>query len=311
MRSIFNAIRTFVVLATMTQASAALADTPADALNAARERGFGNAKFAFGIDVASVRGMLTFKRLAAEWFRRDGTSHTLFERAKSACGIDLFQSVESVVLIGGDASPAPKAMFYVSIKGLSPDNVTDCLRRVSAPGGIATSRPDADGIIELRTKEGSQFVALLPRGVIAFAGNGSDKAMLKRALARRAFAPTDLSNSIAKIDTRASLWGARAEPDRLDEGVTMKVGYGSAHCSLRNCETTLTIEADSEKGVAALTSQLTKNVAELLKGANIPPALVRVARAASFASKGAEFQFKATTTDAELLLLMEFVFGVK
>jgi hypothetical protein len=289
--------------------SAAFADAPGDAWDAAKKMLPGNAVWVGGMNVATIRGSTIFQQLYPKLLANAGEGKEGLEMVKTECKIDVMDAIQGLVVAADDAN---QVVLVISTKGLDKSKINDCAQKVAKKEkkDLTVGAADGQGIVEYSVKGENDhaFIAYLPKGVMVIAPEGKDKAGLQKWLAGKG-AAGQLASGIGKVNTGAALWGVFGKAQELEPGMNMKVGYGQADLAAGNISCEIHLALGSAKEATDAVAKANKQLEDAKKGGNIPPALAGVVKSVKIQAVGDEFQVKAQMAEKEALSIIGMAMG--
>jgi hypothetical protein len=298
------------------------ADAPGDAWAAAKGVLPATPAVVMGLNVSTIKSSAIFQKLYPTLLEQAGEARAGLDEVKTTCGIDLKDAVQGVVVWVDDAN---KGAIFLSLKGVDKNRVGDCLTKMAAKSkkSFRATDPDAQGIVEYSgtdTGDKKLYVAYLPHGVVVIATDPNEKGLLSQALSGHGVdAASDTGKALSGTNTGAAVWAVIHKPQPLDDGVTMKVGYGMADLTggMINGEMRLILGSAKEAGAAV--AKATTEFENAKKNNQVPPQLANMAKTLKIgctvgpAKQGAcgtpEMQVKASLAEKEALALLEHLMG--
>ena len=308
-RRVSVALSAFVISAIT--ATAARADAPGDAWAAARGMLPANPYVVMGVNVATIKSSTIFQQLYPKMIEQSGEAKQGLEMVKTDCGINVTEAIQGLVVAIDESQ---KGIILISTKGVDQAKINDCLTKVAAKEKktITAGKPDGQGIVEYTSSGETDklYIAYLPKGVLAMSTEPKDKALLVKWLGGKGVdTKSPAGGALGKVNTGAALWGVVAKEQKLEDGMNMKAGYGSADVTGGNINADVRLVLGSAKEATDAVVKANTQLEEAKKGGGIPPALQNVIKTLKITSAGEELQIKASMAEKEALGLIGMAMG--
>jgi len=272
-----------------------------------------DANFVVGADFDALRKSNAFNELYPTFLARSGAKPYL-EEVKTACGLDLKDEIQGVVIAWSDK--LEDGAVFLAGPRLESKQVIECREKLSALRAadkkkkkVTASAPGAQGVIEV-TVEGEKdklFFAFPKKGVMVIGFNPTQKATLARWLGGKGLKPDgELGRALAKVSTAAPLWGAMGGFDKPlgDPDSRVKSGAGQAVREANGVKIEVKITMGSPKEAQTALAKAQRELADAKKQ-GAPPELVRVMEGAKLSVAGSDLQATVSISDADLVSLVK------
>lgn len=289
-------------------ATNAHADVPGDAWAAAKGVLPASPLAVIGGNVGTIKSSTIFQQLTSAALAQSSDAKQKLDQLKADCNIDVKDAVQGFVVAFDEAQ---KGVVFVSLKGVDPIKINECITKVSIKEKkpVTIGKPDAQGIVEY-SGAGKLYVAFLPKSVIAIATEPKDKAQLQKWISDKGIdSKTELGRALANVNTNAALWGAAAKSQKLEEGMNMKAVYGSADLASGTLSADVRVVLANAKEATDATAKAIQGLEDAKKGNQIPPHLAGLAKSIKISAQGPELQVKGSMPEAEVLGLIGMMTG--
>jgi len=256
-----------------------------------------------GVDVGTITQSSLFTSLFPLLMSQQRELKKGLDLIKSSCKLDPLTAINGIV-IGSDAAQERGAMF-LSVSGLDEAKLGACLEAVARAEGAmdAALKGTKDGpITELAIGGERLYLAWFGKDVVAIGLDFDNKARLAEWIGGKgALARSPVGKAVAKVNTRAAMWGASAVPKQLDD-VAMKAGYGALTLTKGTLGLDLHVVVESAKTAAGIAA---KAKAELQRvGAAADTELATVVKQIAVTSSGAEVVVRGKLAEQDVMTLL-------
>jgi hypothetical protein len=285
----------------------ARADAPGDAWGAAQKLLPSAPTIVLGMNVATIKGSDLFKELYPMLMAQAGEVKDGLEEVRQTCAIDVKEAVQGAVVSVDDSS---KGVVFLSLKGITSARVNECIQKVGAKQkkNIVVGKPDAKGIVEYSAAGDARklYLAFLANNVIAMATEPFDKELLTRWIGGTGVdAKSRAGKAVASVNTNAAVWAVVVKPQKLDEGMNMKLVYGNADVSGGTISGDVRLVLASAKEATAALAKSNSELEKAKKEGQIPPQLASLMKTLKMTAKDDELQLKASMPESEALAVIK------
>ena len=303
--------RAYLVLSLLVSAAAHAA--AGDAWDYAKGVLPADANFVVGADFDALRKTSVFTALYPTFLARSGAKPYL-EEVKTACGLDLKDEIQGVVVAWSDK--LEDGAVFLAGPRLEAKEVVDCREKLTALRSadkkkkkVTASAPGAQGLIEV-TVEGEKdklYFAFPRKGLMVIGFNPTEKPTLARWIGGKGLpADGEVSRSLAKISTAAPVWGAMGAFQKPlgDPDSRVKAGAGQAIRQGEGVKVDLKITMATPKEAQTALDKAKKELADAKKQGP-PPEVVRAMDSAKLTVTGSDLQATFSISDADLISLVK------
>jgi hypothetical protein len=260
-----------------------------------------NLEVVAGINVGTIKNSALFQQLYPALLAQAGEAKEGVDAARSSCGIDVTAVVSDItVAIGSDE----KGLIVVALKGTNAAKLQACIQKLVAQHGHKgkLSVRKTGKIVEYSmTGEDDKFhAAWLAADVVAFATDPEDKALLQRLISGKGSKPA----ALAKANTAAAVWVVVDKAHQLDQGMNMKLGYGSLELTGATMALDAHLVLASAKEATDCVAKANQHIADMQKSGQLPPQLTSMAKNLKLLAVGDEAQLKLSLTQQDLMALL-------
>jgi hypothetical protein len=148
------------------------------------------------------------------------------------------------------------------------------------------------------------YLAFLPKGVVAFATDPQDRALLTHWLSGHgATGGTPAAKALGSIGTGSAMWLVVTEEKSFapDVQATMKAVYGQAELAGASINADFHIVTASAKEASDLAAFASKQIDDMKKSGNVPPEAMGVVKSLKVGASGSEVSLKASMPEKDAL----------
>jgi hypothetical protein len=264
------------------------------------------AKIVVGVDIAAIQKTQLFAAYYPKLLEKADASK-LIEALKSTCKLDPIGAVSGVVFAtSGDQEDGA---LYIALSGTDRTKLSSCIPRVVQgmdQSAKVTIKQDGN-VTEVFDGKKTAFLGWVGKDVIVAPFHEDDKASLQKWMGGKgALAKSELSKSIAKINTSAMVWGAADATKEIQPGITAKGGYGSIAFAKGNLNADIhavMANADQATTMANSTKQQLDAVKMFPK---LPPGVPEMIKAITITAAGDEVVLKGSFLEKDLMSALTF-----
>jgi hypothetical protein len=232
-----------------------------------------------------------------------------YDQLKSACNIDLVQSIDSAVL---GMQARQKGVVVLALNGLDQAAVTSCIVKLAAAqdGPQKVSAKQQGNIVEYGAsgEKDKVYMSWLAKDVVAFTTDPSDKALLKK-LTAGGLRGDSLGKLAGALKTDAAVWVATTRSDQILGLAGAKLNKACGYADLNGGNVNVDVHAVLEDASAA-TSMASTLSSQLDAQRRNNPLSASLLKSVKITSSGPELVATASLPEAELAAMASLLGGI-
>jgi hypothetical protein len=297
-----------------------------------------DAKLVVGVDLAAIQKTQLFATYYPKLLEKaDATK--LIDEMKATCKIDPLAAMQGFVV--ATSSDQQDGAVYIALSGVDRTKLSSCLQVAAQRKAdkVATSdRPDKqdkpdkpatpekpdkparpvkvslkqDGnITEISDGNETTFFGWVGKDVLVVALHAQDRPSLVKWMGGKgALTRSELGKTIAKVNTSATMWGAGEAIKEIQDGVTVKGGYGAVKFSKGNLDANVHAVMGDAAQATTMATTAQKQLDEAKQGALLPPTMVAMLKAVTIAATSNEVVVTANVVEKDLLGVLDLALGL-
>jgi hypothetical protein len=252
---------------------------------------------------------------------------------KDSCKIDPLTAVQAVVV--AMSSDQQDGAIYIAVTGVDRAKLTSCIQLAAqqkadkaAADKPATDKPAAEkpaadkptqdkptqdkpakvtvkqdgNLTQITNGADTALFGWVGKDVIVVSLHAQDKASLVKWMGGKgALAKSTLGKSIAKINTSAAVWGAGEETKEVEQGITVKGGYGAVKFAKGSVDADVHAVMENAAQATKMATSANKQLDEAKQGSQLPPMIAGMLKTVTIAAAGDEVVIKATVVEKDLM----------
>jgi hypothetical protein len=265
-----------------------------------------DAKVVIGVDFGAIQKTQLFTTYYPKLRDKPEVSKIL-ESMKTICKLDPLTTVQGVVV--ASAGENDEGAVYMSITGVDRAKLSSCLQMAgqAADKNAKVSIVQDGNITALTENTDTSFFGWVGKDVIVVSTRGKDKAsLLKWMNGKGGLAKSELGKRLAKVNTAAPLWGAGEGSKEIQPGVTTRGAYGTVSFANGNVNADVHGVMASAAQATTMATTANKQLADVKRGAGIPPAIVTLLKAITVSAAKDEVVVKANVVEKDLMMVLAF-----
>ncbi|HEU4730776.1 MAG TPA: hypothetical protein VFT22_22930 [Kofleriaceae bacterium] len=286
------------------------------------------AKLIVGVDVAAFQKSQLFATLYPRLIEKADAAK-LIDTVKDACKIDPLAAMQAVVV--ATSSDREDGAVYIALSGLDRARLSACLQvaaqkhldsqdkpdptartaRPAKTAGVASVVVRQDGnITEVSDGHDTVFLGWSGKDVLVVSLHAQDRPSLVKWMGGKgALGRSELARSIARTNTSATMWGASEVSQEVQDGVTVKGGYGAVKLAKGNLDADFHAVMGSPAQATTMAATAQKQLEEARQGGQMPPGLIAMLKTVTIAATSNEVVIKANVGEKDVLGLMAIALG--
>jgi len=292
-------------------AGAALCATPdraaADAARAwaaAKDNLPSQTALVIGADLTAITKSQLFNQFLPLAMSQQADARKVFETIKSTCKIDPLAAIHGVVY-ATDADRKQGAIYLSLGAGLDQPKLTKCFEDVAKATGAKDTKltiKKTGAITELGVdKDNKIYVSWIGTDVLVIPSDPKDKGILEKWIGQKGgLAKAPVAKIYGNANTKGAIWGASSISTELEPGMRMKSAHGALTVAGGNLTIDLRTTLDSAKSATDAAAKATKQVAEVVSGANLPQNAKTMLQQISIKATGPEVAVKVSVPESEV-----------
>ena len=286
--------------------SSARADSAA--YTAAKANLADSANIIIGMNLGSITGSETFKKLWPMILAKAGDAQAGLADVQKTCGLDPM-SVISDIVIAADQKSEQGAVF-IGVKGLDEAKLESCAIAMTKAKNkpVPTFKKDGDLMSVVDEKKQLHYYRWIGKDVLVFGMNKdmADKdSLVKWTSGKGAFAKGTLGTLAAKANSSSAGWGAASVGKTIEPGMDVKSGYGWVTLSGGTIGAEVHATMSDAKAATDTATKANSQITAMKGQKGMPPAIGGLLGGVKISSSGAEVVVKATAKEADLLSLAQ------
>jgi hypothetical protein len=281
-----------------------------------------DAKLVIGVDFAAIQKTELFATYYPKLLEKAEAAQ-MISTMKDSCKIDPLTAVQAVVV--AMSSDQQDGAIYIAVAGVDRAKLTSCIQLAAqqkadkaaaekpATDKPAADKPAADKPAKVSVKQDGNLTQItngadtalfgwVGKDVIVVSIHAQDKASLVKWMGGKgALAKSTLGKSIAKINTSAAVWGAGEETKEVEQGITVKGGYGAVKFAKGSVDADVHAMMENAAQATKMATSANKQLDEAKQGSQLPPMIAGMLKTVTIAAAGDEVVIKATVVEKDLM----------
>jgi hypothetical protein len=276
-----------------------------------------DAKLVVGVDFAAIQKTGLFAAYYPKLLEKAEAAQ-LLSTMKDSCKIDPLAAVQAVVVAtSGDQQDGA---VYIGLSGVDKAKLSSCVQLAAQNKAdkAAADKPAAEkaaadkparvslkqdgNITQISNGTDTAFFGWAGKDVIVVSLHGQDKAsLLKWMGGKGALAKTALGKSIARTNTSATVWGAGEETKEVEQGVTVKGGYGAVKFANGSVDADVHAVMENAAQATKMAASVNKQLDEARQGSQLPPMIAGMLKTVTIAASADEVVIKANVVEKDVM----------
>ncbi|HET7506226.1 MAG TPA: hypothetical protein VFK02_34640 [Kofleriaceae bacterium] len=280
-------------------------------------------KLIVGVDVAAFQKSQLFATLYPKLLEKADASK-LIDTVKDACKIDPLAAMQAVVV--ATSSDRENGAVYIALAGTDRTRLSTCLQAAAQKHLDASDKParpekqdkvatvsvkQSGNITELSDGHDTVFLGWSGKDVLIVSLHAQDRPSLVKWMGGKgALVRSELARSIARTNTSATMWGASEVSEQIQDGVTVKGGYGAVKLANGNLDADVHAVMGSAAQATTMATTIHKQIDEARQGGQMPPGLISMLKTVTVAAASDELVVTAHLLEKDLLSVLSMALAL-
>jgi hypothetical protein len=275
-----------------------------------------DAQVVIGIDVATVQKTQLFATFYPK-LRDQPEFAKVLDAIKDGCKIDPLAVIQGVVVALSRSQD--DGVLYFALSGIDRTRLSSCLQTTAQTAALAPEAGDKPAKVTVKqdgnltvVNRGDQtgYFGWIGKDVLVVTLHATDKASLTRWIGGKgALAGSDVGKNLARVNTRAAVWGSATGTREVQPGMTTRGGYGAVTYAKGQLSVDFhaVMQDAGQAGAASMKANQQLSQVGLLKATGqLPLELVTVLQAITVSADNDEVRIKASVAEKDLLGAITF-----
>jgi hypothetical protein len=274
---------------------------PMKAWAAAKDNLPAEASIVLGINVSALSKSQLATQLFPTVLAFDTDLKKTFDAFKSQCNLDPVTSIHSIA-IAMDGKQH-RGAIYVALQGTDRTRLLACIQNVSKSLSKTPATVKNDGAItELGLDSSTIALGWIGNDVVVVPLEDKSRATVSAWFGKKGeFAKSDAGKQIGKVNTNATMWGLSGVTQRIDNDLTVTLGYGTIAYTTGMLNLELHAIAETPKQASDTAQKTTQQIASMPQ---TDKTLADAMKTVKITATGNEILVKASIAESSLLSLL-------
>jgi hypothetical protein len=258
-----------------------------------------------GVDVAAIQKTQLFATYYPKLHDKPDAAKVL-DALKDTCKLDPVAIIQGLVV--GTAADGEDGAMYVALTGVDKARLSSCLQAAARAEDkdAKVSVKNTGNVTEVTKGTDTAFFGWVGKDVVVVPFHTNDRPSLTRWMGGKgALGKSDLGKTLARIDTRATIWGAGQGTKELQPGVNARGGYGTVTYTRGTVAADVHAILESADQAATMATAANQQLAEVKKG-SLPPEFSALLNAVTIGADKDEIRVKASVSEKDMMGAIAF-----